>query len=79
MGQFRSNIFLIQLTSTYFWASEFFKNQSQLFSFSQKKNTANWNHGLIFMLLLFFINKIKDLRKFPEFFLLQKWALNHIV
>ena len=28
MGQFCANIFLIQLTSTYFWASEVFKNQS---------------------------------------------------
>ena len=27
MGQFRANIFLIQITSTYFWASEVFKNQ----------------------------------------------------
>ena len=37
MGQFLANIFLIPITSNYFWASEFFKNQSQLFSFSQKK------------------------------------------
>ena len=27
MGQFRANIFLIRITSTYFWASEVFKNQ----------------------------------------------------
>ena len=27
MGQFRANIFLIQITSTYFWASEVFKNR----------------------------------------------------
>jgi hypothetical protein len=27
MGQFRANIFLILITSTYFWASEVFKNQ----------------------------------------------------
>ena len=26
MGQFRANIFLIRLTSTYFWASEVFRN-----------------------------------------------------
>ena len=35
MGQFHANIFLIQITSTYFWASEVFKNQrfkNQLFS-----------------------------------------------
>ena len=37
MSKFCANIFLIQTTSNYFWASEFFKNQSQLFSFSQKK------------------------------------------
>ena len=50
-------------------ASKVFKNQSfknQLFSSSQKKNTSNWNHGLILMLLLFFINKIKNLRQFSE-------------
>ena len=37
MGQFRANIFLIQTTSNYLWASEVFKNQSfksQLFSSS---------------------------------------------
>ena len=28
MGQFRANIFLIPITSTYFWASEVFKNRS---------------------------------------------------
>ena len=28
MGQFCANIFLIQITSTYFWASEVFKNRS---------------------------------------------------
>ena len=27
MGEFRANIFLIRITSTYFWASEDFKNQ----------------------------------------------------
>ena len=27
MGQFRGNIFLMQITSTYFWASEVFKNR----------------------------------------------------
>ena len=40
MGQFHANIFLIRITSTYFWASEVFKNQSfksQLFSSSLKK------------------------------------------
>ena len=34
MGEFRANIFLIQITSTYFWASEVFKIpsiNSQLF------------------------------------------------
>ena len=28
MGKFRANIFLIRITSTYFWASEVFKNRS---------------------------------------------------
>ena len=40
MCQFHANIFLIRLTSTYFWASEVFKNQSfqsHLFSSSPKK------------------------------------------
>ena len=69
MGQFCANIFLIRITSTYFWASEVFKNQSfksQLFSSSLKKNTSNWNLGLILMLLLFFINKIQNLYQFSE-------------
>ena len=40
MSKFRANIFLIQATSNYFWASEVSKNQSfknQLFSSSQQK------------------------------------------
>ena len=52
-----------------FGASEVFKNQSfksQLFSSSLKKNTSNWNHGLILILLLFFINKIQNICQFPE-------------
>ena len=56
MGQFCANIFLIQLTSTYFWASEVFKNQSfksQLFSSSQKKylklkSWLNFNAIIVF-------------------------------
>ena len=50
-------------------ASEVFKNQNfknPLFSSSQKKNTLNCNHGLILILLLFFISKIKNLRQFSE-------------
>ena len=58
-------------------ASEIFKNQ--LFSSFQKKNTENWNHGLILMLLLFYINKIKNLRQFSGKKNLNKRALNHIV
>ena len=61
-------------------ASEVFKNQSfksQLFSSSQKKNTSNWNHSLILMLLLIFIKKIKHLRQFLEKNL-NKWAWNHL-
>ena len=52
MGKFRGNIILIQITANYLWASEVFKNQSfksQLFSSSLKKNTSNWNHGLIYI------------------------------
>ena len=40
MGKFRTNIFLIRLTSTYFWASAVFKNQSFkliIFIFTPKK------------------------------------------
>ena len=40
MGQFCADIFLMRITSTYFWASEVFKNlrfKSQLFSSSQQK------------------------------------------
>ena len=67
ISQFRTNIFLMQITSTYFWASEVFKNQSfksQLFSSSLKKNASNWNLGLTLMLLLCFINKIQNLYQF---------------
>ena len=66
MGQFRANIILIRTNSKYLWASEVFKNQSfksQLFSSSQKK-ISSWNHGLI--LMLFFINKIKNLCQFSK-------------
>ena len=62
-------------------ASEVFKNQSfkgQLFSSSQKKIPQIENHGLILMLLLFFINKMINLRQFSEKNL-NKWALNHVV
>ena len=57
-------------------ASEVFKNQSfenPLFALF-----ANCNHGLIIMILLFFINKIKNLLQFLEKNL-NKRALNHIV
>ena len=46
-------------------ASEVFKNQSSkspLFSSSQQKNTSNWNHGLILMLILFFNLIFKNLQ-----------------
>ena len=43
-----------------------------------RKKSSNWNNGLILMLLLFFINKIKKLRQFSEKNL-NKRALNHIV
>ena len=38
--------------------------KSNIFIFLEKKITSNRNHGLILMLLLFFINKIKNLRQF---------------
>ena len=69
MGRFRANIFLIRITSNYFWASKVFKNQSfksQIFSPSPQKNIPNWNHGLILMLSLFFINNIQNLYQFSE-------------
>ena len=49
-------------------ASEVFKNQSfknPLFSSSQKKK-SNWNHGLILMIILFFIGNVKNLRQFTK-------------
>ena len=78
MCQFRANIFLIRITSNYFWASEVFKNQSfksQIFSSSLKKNTPNWNHGLILLLLLFFIYKIQILYQFLEEKNLKKFRI----
>ena len=69
MSKFRANIFLIQTTSNYFWASEVLKKQrfkSHLFSFSQNNKFPNWKHELIFMQILFFINKTKTLRQFSE-------------
>jgi hypothetical protein len=81
MGQFRANIFLIRLTSTYFWASEVFKIRGlkvNYFHLPRKENTSNRNHGLILMLLLFFINKIQNLYQFSEKNL-KKWGLNHVV
>ena len=53
--------------------------KSQLFSSSQKKNTSNWNHGLILILLLLFINKIKNLSQFSEKEEINKCALNQVV
>ena len=37
MGQFRANMFLIQLTSTYFWASEVGVLKVDYFDFLMKK------------------------------------------
>ena len=37
MGQFRANIFLIRLTSTYFWASEVGVLKVDYFDFFMKK------------------------------------------
>ena len=50
MGQFRANIFLIQITSTYFWASEVLKNRSSkswLFWFSNKKTRSVHNKSIL--------------------------------
>ena len=69
MGQFHTNIFLIPFTSNYLCASEVFKNQIlkvNYFHLPTEKIIPSWNHGLIFMLLLFFIYKIKNLRQFSE-------------
>ena len=74
MGKFCANIFLIRLTSTYFWASEVFKNQSfksRLISPSLKRNTSNWNNGLILMLLLVFINDIQNLYQYYQNFIIH--------
>ena len=45
------------------------------FHLPKKKNTSNWNHGLILMLLLFFINKIQNLYQFSEknYLKLKSW------
>ena len=62
MGQFRANIFSIRTTSNYLWASKVFKNQSfrsQLFSSCLKRNTSNWNLGLILMYYCFLLIRFK--------------------
>ena len=69
MSKFRANIFLIQTTSNYFWASEVFKTQkfrSHLFSFFKYKKYPKLKTWIIFMQLSFFINKNKNLRQFSE-------------
>ena len=56
MGQFRANIFLIRITSTYFWASEVFRNQSfksQLFSSSHSPSHEGQYRDLAYELLNF--------------------------
>ena len=58
-----------------FQKSEFLKTIIFIFP---EKNTSNWNHGLISMLLLFFINKIRNLRQFSKKNL-NKPALSHAV
>ena len=66
LGQFRANIFwydLLPLTSGPQKFSKIRVLKVNYFHLLSKKNTSNWNHGLILMLLLFFINKIKDLRQ----------------
>ena len=62
-------------------ASENFKNQNfknQLFSSSQKKIISNWNLGLILMLLLFLLIRLRIYVCFQRKNL-NKWALNHNV
>ena len=49
------------------------------FHLLSKKNNSNWNNGLILMLLLFFINKIKNLCQFFNKKHLNERTLNHIV
>jgi hypothetical protein len=52
--------------------------KSIIFIFPEKKNTSNFNLGLILMLLLIFVNKIKIEVNFQKKNL-KKWALNHVV
>ena len=56
MGQFRANIFLIRITSNYFWALEVFENQrfkSHLFSFFQYKKFLCNYHSLLIKLKIY--------------------------
>ena len=57
MGQFCANIFLIRITSTYFWTSEVFKNQSfksHLFSFFQDKKSPKLKTWVNFYAIIVF-------------------------
>ena len=69
MGQFCANIFLIQATLNYLWPRKFskiwFLNVNN-FHLSRVKIDPNWNHELILMQLLFWINKIKNLHQFSD-------------
>ena len=64
------------------WASEVSKIRVlkvNYFTSSRKENIPNRKHGLILMLLLFFINKIKKLHQFSDKNALNKvvWCSNH--
>ena len=81
MDQFHASIFWYQLLPTTYGPQKFAKIgvlKVNYFHLPRKKITQNWNHGSIFMLQLFFINKIKNLRQFQEKSL-QKLALNHVI
>ena len=68
-SKFRANIFLIQATSNYFWASKVLKIRGlkvTYFHFPSTKNIQNWKCELIFMQLSFFINKMKNSHQFSK-------------
>ena len=62
MGKFCTNIFLIRLTSTYFWASEVFKNQSFKVNYFYLlgKKYLKLKLWLNFDAIIVFINEVKD-------------------
>ena len=70
MVQFSANIFWYQLVLPTTYGPQKFSKSRVLkvnyFYLPREEITQNWNHGLIFMLVLFSINEIKNLRQFSE-------------